>query len=248
MAKKTNRNDQPPAKASPSRPVLEDNGRQPRIVGWLVLIVGGFSSWYWYRPLPDSVHQTVHATGPSSWASSKSGPNSLWTDQTLILPSTEEKIDAASLPLIESSSQANDDSQLVGSPKVTLVPWNDVHVNIRDVIKTERVPLVPVTPDFQKETLADAPQPWTPDQQLSNRAGAATEFKPKWPDAGYIPQQKLQKEQRRAATQITTPIPKLLETGMKSIRPDETENLPQSNVSAQPPRQPQFIRQPRSSN
>jgi len=261
MARKSKRDDLATKDASKSKPIVADPGRQPRIVGWLVLIVGGFSSWYWYRPLPDTVNQTVHATIASSWASSTSGPKSLWTDQTLILPSA----DGIEYPThgfrAEVANHSGEDAQLVGTPNVTLVPWNEAHTDIREVLKTERVPMVPVAPNFNEFPRASASQVWTPDQQLSNRIGESSNSRSNWPDAGYVPPQKIQKEQRRTATKITTQIPKLLETGMKSIRIEESiesvaqtfPNQPARPVDAlpeavQPARQPQFIRQPRSSN
>ncbi len=262
MARKSNRDDLSPVGCPKPNTAIADPGRQPRIVGWLVLIVGAFSSWYWYRPLPDSVHQTIHATNTASWATTKSGPNSLWTEQTLILPNTDSPTSTSNeFRSTEMSSDSGDDSKLVGTPKVTLVPWSEVHHDIRDVLKTERVPMVPISPTFNEGARTFSPQVWTPDQQLSSRMSDSTQLKSKWPDSGYVAPQKLQKEQRRSASQITTQIPKLLETGMKSIRPEEPLRSPSPAIAsqpdkpdialpqpAQPTRQPQFIRQPPSSN
>ncbi len=235
MARKSKRDDLDPVHAAKPKTVTTDPGRQPRIVGWLVLIVGSFSSWYWYRPLPDTVNQTVHATDASSWATTKSGPNSLWTDQTLILPNTDGTTSRSKeFRAAEFSSDSGADAKLVGTPKVTLVPWSEVHHDIREVLKSERVPMVPIAPNFNENARAFSPQVWTPDQQLSNGVGESSKLQSKWPDSGYIAPQKLQKEQRRSALQITTQIPKLLETGMKSIH--------------QEVRQPQYIRQPPTSN
>ena len=272
MAKKSKRDDLGASNAHAIVDQTTDPGRQPRIVGWLVLILGGFSSWYWYKPLPDSVNQAAHATSPSSWATTKSGPNSLWTDETLFLPSTEP-FEKSPEFRSELSNHQSEDANLVGNPNVTLVPWSEPQHDIREVLKTERVPMVPVAPNFRETAKTTPPPTWIPEHQLSNRFQEPLSLTSKWPDAGYVPPQKVQKEQRRAATQITTQIPKLLETGMKSIRTEDSDETSSeslksnphiqtspidgalqsssqtsSQTTAPPARQPQFIRQPRPSN
>ena len=244
MPRKSKRDDLAASKPPSATPIAPDPGRQPRIVGWLVLIVGGFSSWYWYRPLPDSVNQTVHSTSPSAWPTSASGPKSLWSDQGLIVPSTAGA--AEDLPAFrdQRTNQTTDETRLIGTPKVTLVPWNEVQHDIRDVLKTQRVPIVPIAPDLaQTKPLDSSPQVWTPDQQRSERVGEAIPSNSNWPDQGYVPPAKTQRDQRRPVVQITTQIPPLLETGMKPIR---TAPADESIEKSEPARQPQFIRQPRN--
>lgn len=273
MARKSKRSDLATSK-SPATPLTTpDPGRQPRLVGWLVLIVGGFSSWYWYRPLPDTVNQTVHAMAPSSWASTKSGPKSLWSDSGLVVPSTsgtpdnllEVRADSSNQQRVTAVSPVNqqsDDSQLIGPPKVTLVPWNEVQHDIRDVLKTERVPLVPIVPNLSEgNSLSNSPRVWTPEKQQPNRAGGTTPSNANWPDAGYVSPEIIRKNQQRTAVQITTQIPPLLETGMKSIRTTDSDDSIKTGVFSksnsaesaldtppEPTRQPQFIRQPKRNN
>lgn len=273
MARKTKRNDLPPLK-SPATPLIKtDPGRQPRLVGWLVLIVGGFSSWYWYRPLPDTVKQTVHSTIPSAWATTNSGPKSLWSDQGLVVPSTsgtqdnslEVRGDSSNqqrVTEVSAVNQQSDDSRLIGPPKVTLVPWNEVQHDIRDVLKTERVPLVPIAPNLSEgNSLFNSPRVWTPEKQHTNRAGDTTQSNTNWPDAGYVPPEKTRKNQQKTAVQITTQIPPLLETGMKSIRTTDSDDSIKTGVFSnsnsaesaldtppEPKRQPMFIRQPKRNN
>lgn len=260
MPRKSKQDDLAASKPSTTHSVSTDPGRQPRIVGWLVLIVGAFSSWYWYRPLPDSVNQTVHSTAASSWPTSASGPKSLWTDQGLVVPSTSGATETLSEFRDQRVNQSNDESRLIGTPKVTLIPWNDVQHDIRDILKTERVPMVPVVPDLtQHKPSFNAPQVWTPDQQRVDRIGEMAHSNSNWPDQGYVPPAKTKRDQRRAASQITTHIPPLLETGMKSIRTTESEDSVGINglshptspealqtTPSEPPRQPKFIRQPKS--
>ncbi len=273
MARKSKRSDLANSK-SPATPVTKpDTGRQPRIVGWLVLIVGGFSSWYWYRPLPDTVNQTVHSTTPSSWAATNSGPKSLWSDSGLVVPSTsgitvnqlEVRVDASNqqrVTAVSTGNQQSDESQLIGPPKVTLVPWNEVQHDIRDVLKTERVPLVPIAPNLiEGNSLFNSPRVWTSEKQHPNRAGDTAQSNANWPDEGYDPPEKAKRNQQRTAAQITTQIPPLLETGMKSIRTTDSDDSARTNdiskstspgsavdTPPEPTRQPQFIRQPRKNN
>lgn len=261
MARKSKRDDL----AAPKNPLTQANatdpGRQPRIVGWLVLILGGFSSWYWYRPLPDSVNQTIHSTVPTSWPTSKSGPKSLWSDTGIVVPSTSDV--PVNRPKFrgDSPSQKGEEFGLIGPPKVTLVPWNEVHHDIRDVLKTERVPRVPMAPNLMDGNLhSSSPKVWTPDMQQSTETGNTTKFNSSWPDVGYVLPEKIRRDQQRTAVQITTQIPPLLETGMKSIRTydgseDSTRTNGDSNSNSaepeqhpppEPKRQPMFIRQPKA--
>ena len=243
MARKPKRDDLAKSKPSPQKPV-SDPGRQPRVVGWLVLIVGGLSTWYWYRPLPDTVTETVHSTIPASWPTSTSSPKSLWSNEKLELPNTA---DVRPEIRTDFANRMGDESGLVGEPKVSLVPWNDSRVDIRDVIKTERVPMVPVTPNLKAErTISNLAPVWAPESQRSSSS---------WPDEGYVPPAK---PPRHSASKITAPIPPFLETGMKSIRPlefDESSSTREKSNTAntetaavpspEPARQPQFIRQPK---
>ncbi|HUP78827.1 MAG TPA: hypothetical protein VM260_09745 [Pirellula sp.] len=265
MARKSKRDDLAAKKTTLSQADVTDPGRQPRIVGWLVLIVGGFSSWYWYRPLPDSVSQTVHSTIPTSWPTSKSGPKSLWSDSGLVVPSTSGEPNNRAESRVDSSRQLGEESRLIGPPKITLLPWNEGHHDIRDALKTERVPMVPMTRDLIDGKLkSKSPQVWTPETQQSTEAGNTTQFNSNWPDVGYVLPEKISRAPQPTTVQITTQIPPLLETGMKSIRTadaliesDRANGFSNSNSksseSALPPspeatRHPMFIRQPKRKN
>ena len=259
MARKSKRDVLAKSKAPTTKPPKPDPGRQPRIVGWLVLIVGGLSSWYWYRPLPDNVSKTVHSNLSSDWPTSISGPKSLWSEQNLMVPSTLAATEKLPETRNEFANQKSDESRLIGEPKVTLVPLNEVQPDFREVLKTERVPMIPIAPDMKIEySISNAPQVWTHDDKTSNPIGGLIPATSNWPDEGYKPPARIQKEQHRSAVQITSQIPPLLETGMKSIRtsdPDESvgtnntvkQNSPETDLrsSPEPPRQPQFIRQPK---
>jgi len=255
MARKSKRNDLNAAdKASPPSP--PNQSRQPRIVGWLVLIAGGVSTWYWYKPLPDAVHQTVNSTNAASWATSDSGPKSLWSDQGLVVPGTSVVFEN---PIEFQGSSANSrgvDANLVGAPKVTLVPWSETQHDIREVLKIERLQASAVPGDRKESNfIGEPPQPPLTAASSALSSIETTISKSSWPDEGYVPPPKAK---RRNQAQITAPIPPFLETGMKLIRTTESDDVSRpkeantpnteslSAVSApEPIRKPQFIRQPK---
>jgi hypothetical protein len=227
-------------------------GRRPRIVGWLVLIAGGVSTWYWYKPLPDSVHQTVNSASAASWATSDSGPKSLWSDQGLVVPGTASVFENPVEFQSDNTNAKSAEASLVGTPKVPLIPWSDTQHDIREVLKKE----ADAVPAYRKQSnfAAQPPQSLPSVAIPAFSSIEATVSKPSWPDEGYVPPPKAK---RRSQAQITAPIPPFLETGMKSIRTTDSEdNLPsrdtnqtntdqQSAITPPPIRQPQFIRQPK---
>lgn len=255
--RKPKRDDLVPPSLPKEATSIPDKGRQPRIVGWLVLITGGFSSWYWYRPLPSSVNESVHATMPKDWPTSASGPKSLWSDSGLVLPSIGDNHDHGLEAKSRSPSLLSSESELVASPRVTLVPLTEKRQELLEVLKTERIPMVPVSPLPSLDKSATGPAPlWTQEDSETGGPSRATSSNV-WPDVGYVPPEKTRRQQAKAATRITTRIPALLETGMKSIRTSEdlelgsNANHPGNESGAAPvdthgiERTPQFIRQPK---
>ena len=255
MARKTKRDDLAAKPETLKDPI--DTNRQPRIFGWLVLIVGSFSTWYWYRPLPSSVQETVHSVLPNHWAISQTGPKSLWTAEGLFVPSISPDEPEGVGGQLDSLGEKGEDSGLVKSPAVTLMPLNETRLDIRDVIQTESIPRMPLEPSASSRLKPmDGPTIWTPDSQKPDRVSSKLNSDPKWPDEGFMSKRSQKKAQQKATTKITTQIPPLLETGMRSIRSfDEKES--QNNTDARnaesvqpsiapdlPKRPPQFINQP----
>ncbi|MCF7960827.1 MAG: hypothetical protein K9M08_08790 [Pirellula sp.] len=258
--KTTKRSDlAPPPKRTPEESQVEP-GRQPRTLGWFVLIVGACSTWYWYRPLPKSVTETVHSTIPNNWPTSQSGPRNLWTDDGLIAPSIDDIKFHNAVDRLNPSAPNSDNSPLVGTPNVSVIPWEDTRKDFRDVLRAEVLPRLPVEPLVTSVPIDSKPPTWTTNDQSSLPPKASKEAskdrEAKWPDAGYVPEQVVQKAKQKQANKITTKIPPLLETGMRSIRTsEEIETAGQGDVSnparlesnpQEPavPRQPNFIRQP----
>jgi hypothetical protein len=258
--KTTKRSDlAPPPKRTPEESQLEP-GRQPRTLAWLVLIVGACSTWYWYRPLPKSVTETVHSTIPNNWPTSQSGTRNLWTDDGLIAPSIEDIKFINAVDRLGPPAPSSEVSPLVGTPNVSVIPWEDTRKDFRDVLRAEVLPRLPIEPLVTSVPIDSKPPIWTPDDQslLSAKTSkdASKDREAKWPDAGYVPDQVVQKAKQKQANKITTKIPPLLETGMRSIRTseeietagrgDDSNQAGPDSIPQEPavPRQPNFIRQP----
>lgn len=265
MARKKKRDDLEPV---PVESPDVDPGRQPRVLGWLVLIVGTASTWYWYRPLPPSVTEAVNAAKPNDWSNGVTAPASIWTENGLIVPSLTEATApstfAPSLP--DRVSLDREVPQLVGTTGIALVPMHESKVDIRDVLKTERLPMVPVEPARPEAKNPTAgPSTWVP-EPTSTPTGLlprTQDASSSWPDVGYVPESVKQRAALRAATKITTNIPPLLETGMRSIKTLENKedqtveknglggngasqlNADFSSSAPTEPRSPAFIRQPK---
>lgn len=270
MARKKKRDDLEPV---PIESLAVDPGRQPRVLGWLVLIVGTASTWYWYRPLPPTVAEAVNAAKPNDWSNGSTAPSSIWTDNGLIVPSlTDANAPSTLAPsladraLPDRAPLDREVPQLVGSAGIALVPMHESKIDIRDVLKTERLPMVPVEPASpEAKNPTSGPSTWVPESMqtptalLPKTQGAASS----WPDVGYVPDSVKQRAALRAATKITTSIPPLLETGMRSIKTLEGKeeqkiektgpasqealqgNADSSSNAPAPARAPAFIRQPK---
>lgn len=267
MARKKKRDDlaAPPLPSKPTTSV--DSARQPRILGWLVLITGACSTWYWYRPLPPTANESANSGLPATWATSQSGPKSLWNDDGLVVPSLNVP-DTAPIPTSDLIANAFAEPQLVGPQKVNLVPrseWAEPRQNLTEVLKTEKIPSVPIEEIIGKTPEVLAPKVWTPEQ--SAKVGVALERRSEWPDAGYMPKPNLNREKQKAATRITTQIPPLLDAGSRSIKTQEDTDSDRAGkqqlpigvdnnkvtsspeiVPPDPNRQPSFIRQPQPRN
>jgi len=265
MARKKKRDDLEPVPIESSD---VDPGRQPRVLGWLVLIVGTASTWYWYRPLPPSVTEAVNAAKPNDWSNGPNAPAGIWTDNGLIVPSlTESNAPTTFAPSLPDRVLLDREvPQLVGATGIAMVPMHESKVDIRDVLKTERLPMVPVeptTPESRNPTAG--PSAWIPESTQTPTAllPKAQDATNSWPDVGYVPESVKQRAALRAATKITTNIPPLLETGMRSIRTLESKeeqavekmgpgsretsqgNADSASNAPAPGRSPAFIRQPK---
>jgi hypothetical protein len=237
-----------PTKDSPS----VDPGRQPRVLGWLVLITGAFSTWYWYRPLPPAATETANSTLPTRWPTSQSGPKSVWTHDRLDIPNLADFAEEESDLLLKPSAAQSSEPKLVGTPNVSLVPWDEPAQDIHAVLKSEVIPLVPIEPPIGSSSNPTlSPPTWTPGQQEEADSKASKKRRNEWPDVGYNPEPSRELPKQKRASRVATQIPALLETGMRSIRTSEEGEVSRPHPTetpgphpSQPSRQPQFIRQP----
>jgi hypothetical protein len=153
----------------------------------------------------------------------------------------------------DNANATSAEANLVGAPKVTLVPWSETHHDLREVLKTERTQGNSGSIDRSDSNfIANAARPPAPDLNSSLDTKKTTVGNQNWPDEGYVPPPKAK---RRNQAQITAPIPPFLETGMKSIRTTESDDVSPTNETAktnnepgsapEPIRQPLFIRQPK---
>lgn len=223
-----------------------DAGRQPRLLGWIVLILGSFSTWYWYRPLPSSVAETLHST--------PKGPTSIWANGRFDLPSLETLVEEDSQQP-HSRTQTETTPELLGKPGVALLPQIDPLPNVRDVLNKTSVPLLPPVPPIQVSSQS-RPETWSPEQQSPVLSRPLLKAGDAWPDIGYVPESHtnrgLSQNKMEIPPMTTSHIPPLLETGMRTIRladeAEKSEGLPARPTTKAtndaPPRQPQFIRQP----
>ena len=65
-------------------PVAEPTNR-PVILGFLILAAGGYSTWYWYKPLPDM----LQSISSSPWEQDRTAEWN-WTDSAILRPTLEE--------------------------------------------------------------------------------------------------------------------------------------------------------------
>lgn len=176
MAKKSQPVSEP---TPPSAPSTNDSAytQQPRVLGWLVLLAGGFSTWYWYRPLPPSVSETTNSGFSTQWPTASTNPKSIWNDQGLIVPSLDVPIEVPKLEssiggaLASSSNQPSNSNKsssndLVGPAQVTLVPARQNKSDLAEILKNEKLPLVPIdnAPPVSTPTTRP-PAPWIADDK-----------------------------------------------------------------------------------
>ncbi len=245
-----------PSTASPRSADTPAHAQRPRVLGWLVLAAGTFSTWYWYRPLPPSAIESAHGTPSLHWSPSELGPKSIWNERGLILPSLDAPAEVAATH--PNPSLAPIETQLVGPENVTLVPARDwKKEDLGTIVKSEQqIPMVPIPSQFPlSKSQTKPPAAWTPDEmQLTSQSnftnpnrsilrgnpiasGSVHEGnttpghlpESQWPDRSFHPNEsKSELQQARAKPNF---IPPLLEAGMKSIRTQE-DREPNSTISA----------------
>ena len=244
--------------SSSANSVSGNSVQRPRVLGWLILAAGGFSAWYWYKPLPTDVGRAAY----SNWDHNASGGNT-WSetplsDTSLIRPSLDELVDTE-VAVSSTTSEMNDN--WVGTRKHGLIPVPTQTSSLSEILSTEPQPSLPEL-STEVRSMPTMPRPWVESAsaapfEASNRssnAKVAESFAAPWPDTNYRPPP--------AESQILQPsaIPSLLNSGQQhfassKIRTQENDAEGSNRLPAepsapspvQPPmdRTPLFIRQPK---
>ena len=244
--------------SSSANSVSGNSVQRPRVLGWLILAAGGFSAWYWYKPLPPDVGRAAY----SNWDHNASGGNT-WSetplsDASLIQPSLDELLDTE-VAVSPASKEMNDN--WVGNRKHGLIPVPTQTSTLSEILTSEPPPSAP---DLSTEVRAmpTMPRPWVEPVNAApfavSNSGSNTKvaesFATPWPDTTF--------RQPPAESQIAQPsaIPSLLNSGQQhfassKIRTQENDAERSNRLPAepsapspvQPPmdRTPLFIRQPK---
>jgi hypothetical protein len=113
--------------------------KQPRLLGWLMIVGGAFSTWCWYRPLPKNKGLPTIVS-----VSTKPLPDASGDAQGLVLPSIAEPGNAASQTL--RTTAVNElPPDLVGEGEVALQPYQENrHRELQERVGTEPLPVIPI--------------------------------------------------------------------------------------------------------
>jgi hypothetical protein len=224
--------------------------QQPKVLGWLILIAGGFSTWYWYRPLPTAVNETTNSGFSAAWPNPPAGPKSIWSDKGLVVPSLEAPIE---VPRFEPRTDLS--QELVGARNVTLTLSRERREELSNYLKPDRLPVASVDHHVPATApLAKPPAPWTSNEARNSSSPNATatsidrqvpitdtvptspfgsamgtqiaapklkESTTQWPDSNYTVGSQPCNELPRSVP--TAHAPPLLQTGMRSIHLQDDE-------------------------
>lgn len=182
MARKSKSQDSSsPPRDTPSNQAPRTKG--PRVLGWLVLISGGFSTWYWYHPLPDQANEAIHGVIGKSWANENREPKSIWSEPSLIVPSFGSETVPRSVGLVANNSLsiAHTDSISTNIPiremqepaEVSLADRKPAPIDLRQTFANERLPLVTVDKHHLSSTPIQHARPWL-GESLADSIGIST--------------------------------------------------------------------------
>jgi hypothetical protein len=159
-------------------PVAEPTNR-PIILGFLILAAGGYSTWYWYKPLPD-LSQSVSS---SPWDQDRSAEWN-WTDSAVLRPTLEELQstnaggEIAGKPMAATSAFGN--APPLNLPRTVngLVAAPNIKWQLNTANQLEPPPKSPdiLIPD---ETIVGTVKPWVDYDNLSETAIADVDYR--WP-------------------------------------------------------------------
>lgn len=233
--------------------------QRPRVLGWLILAAGGFSSWYWYKPLPPEVGRAAYSDWDHSTSGKKEWNDSSLSETSLIRPSLDE-LEEVGLAPTSTPSELN--NSWVGTRRDGLIPVPNQSSSLSDILSSEPQPTAPEL-TAEVRSVQSLARPWVEgmsaassesSNKVSNKIASEFSAAP-WPDTVYR-QQPVERE-----SAIPSSIPPLLNPGQQhfassKIRTQENEaerskRSPMEQDIPAPPsrppidRTPLFIRQPK---
>ncbi|MCU0720643.1 MAG: hypothetical protein MUC83_13120 [Pirellula sp.] len=160
-------------------PTVAEPTNRPVLLGFLILAAGGYSTWYWYKPLPD-MSQSVSS---SPWEQDRSAEWN-WTDSAVLRPTLEELQSTTTGNEIANSSTPSA-STFGNAPPPDLPRTGNGLVaapNIKWQLNTETLqePL-PKSPDIHipEEAIVGTVKPWVDYDSLSESSVADANYR--WP-------------------------------------------------------------------
>lgn len=217
--------------------------RRPRTLGWIILAAGGFSTWYWYKPLPEDATDVAY----SKWEHATRDHQSPWPDSGLLRPRLED-LDATPSPFYPEGNSVSSQSELSGTPTSSLVPAPMHRKNLDELIA--ELPQ-PEMREISVPTKWSKMEMTATSETIGRQTDRAASFSDatEWPDASYRKQVAEPRER-----DVPIPIPPLLNRASSptTIQTQEDElsqsshtRFPEISPHEEMPRTPQFIRQPK---
>ncbi|MFN7844100.1 MAG: hypothetical protein ACK5YR_20155 [Pirellula sp.] len=205
-------------------PVAEPTNR-PVILGFLILAAGGYSTWYWYKPLPD-MSQSVSS---SPWDQDRSAEWN-WTDSEVLRPTLEELQstnaggEIASKPMAATSTFGNAPPLNLPRTANGLVAAPNIKWQLNTANQLEPPPK---SPDIliQDETIVGTVKPWVDYDNLSETAIPDVDYR--WPTKQPSPD-----EPANALARNNSPTRAILSSG--TLEQPLTTQSPSPNSSQQP--------------
>jgi hypothetical protein len=234
---------------------VPETTNRPVVLGFLILAAGGYSTWYWYKPLPDLTRQVESSPWDADRASEWN-----WTDSAVLQPTFEELQASA----VESTSLHT---------SVFELPRTDSGLLAAPNIKWQLKPLTQIEPPPKSPDIAIPDQaivgqvkPWIDYDNLAEPAPTIDTYAwPVKPHRSEIPSTSIAQEPSTTRAILSSgPVdypqasiglgpPQLLDSSSNRIQVSDDDSpppLPRSKAptefTAAPPRNPQYIRQPKS--
>ena len=207
-------------------PTVAEPTNRPILLGFLILAAGGYSTWYWYKPLPD-MSQSV---SESPWDQDRSSEWN-WTDSAVLRPTLEELQSTTAGSGIANNSMPNV-STFGNAPPPDLPRTGNGLVaapNIKwQLNTTTQLEPPPKSPDIQipDEAIVGNVKPWVDYDNLSETVVADVDYQ--WPT-----KQPLVNAPTSELARNHSPTRAILSSGMLE-QPLNTQPTPPHNAKQSP--------------